>query len=481
MAGPHTWSPLLAVTLALAAGCITTPEIAGLTPSPAPNVPWVLRATDAAVAGRSGPDPGDRPLTLGELVDYGLRNNSATRIAWANAQSAAASYGSARGAYLPTIDGQVAVARVKTAATQGRVAVEQNVFTPGLTLSYLLFDFGGRGGHVAAARLQAMAAALSHNAAIQDVVLQIEVAYFQYLANRALLEAQRTTMTEAAANLNAAQERRTAGVATIADVLQARTALSQARLTYETTDGNVQTSRGSLAQAVGLPANASYQVDGSAAQRPVASVADGVDALIAAAVRDRPDLRSSRATAEAAQARVTETRARLLPSVTVAANLGLTYSGAIPRGADTYNAAVALNVPLFAGLSRRYDLRASRFAAEAAAGQAETVRQQVIFQVFSDYYTLQTATRRVASAEDLLASARQSSEVALGRYKAGVGTVLDLLAAQSALADARAQQVQARLSWSVSLAQLAHDAGLLDVDGGSPLRLVAPRGSGSEP
>ena len=63
-------------------------------------------------------------------------------------------------------------------------------------------------------------------------------------------------------------------------------------------------------------------------------------------------------------------------------------------------------------------------------------------------------------------------EVARGRYRSGVGSVLDLLAAQSALASARAQQVEARLAWSVSLAQLAHDAGVLDPRGGNPLRLT---------
>ena len=93
--------------------------------------------------------------------------------------------------------------------------------------------------------------------------------------------------------------------------------------------------------------------------------------------------------------------------------------------------------------------------------------------MFSAYYALQTATRRVRTAEDLLASATQSNEVALARYKAGVGSVLDLLAAQSALAGARAQGVSARLAWSVSLAQLAHDAGVLDPQGGSSLRLTA--------
>jgi outer membrane protein TolC len=52
--------------------------------------------------------------------------------------------------------------------------------------------------------------------------------------------------------------------------------------------------------------------------------------------------------------------------------------------------------------------------------------------------------------------------------------VLDLLAAQRALATARAQRVDARLEWSVSLAQLAHDAGVLDPKGGTSLHLSAP-------
>jgi len=49
--------------------------------------------------------------------------------------------------------------------------------------------------------------------------------------------------------------------------------------------------------------------------------------------------------------------------------------------------------------------------------------------------------------------------------------VLDLLAAQGALASARSQVVQSRLAWYISLAQLAHDAGALDPKGGTDLRL----------
>jgi outer membrane protein TolC len=420
------------------------------------------------------PDLADRVqrLTLAEIVDLGLRNNPTTRLAWANAQTAASVYGSERAAWLPSIDGDVTAQRLKTAASQGRTAVEQSVLTPSVTLNYLVFDFGGRSGRVAGAKQQMLAASFSHNAAIQDVVLQIQVAYFQYLANRGLLEAQRTTRAEAETNLTAAEERRRVGLATIADVLQARTAASQARLDLQTIEGNVQTTRGALAQALGLPANLPYDVDASAAVAPVAQLADSVNAVIATALQGRPDLAAVRAQVQAARANVTETRAAQFPSLGFSATAGRTYATTIPDGANSYSLSLGLTIPLFNGFARQYDLRAAEFEAEAARARAQSLRNDVVFQVFSAYYALQTATRRVATAEDLLASAEQSNQVALGRYKAGVGSVLDLLAAQTALADARAQQVDARLAWSVSLAQLAHDAGVLDPRGGSPLRLT---------
>jgi outer membrane protein len=468
---------------ALLTACVGTPRVSGVPgASPAPQVPWTpppadrlpLAPTDTSALTGVPPDLADRIrlLSLAEIVDIGLRNNASTRLAWANAQVAAAAYGSARGAWLPTVDGDVTATRLKTVASQGRTAVQQSVLTPSATLSYLVFDFGGRSGRVEGARQQLLAAGFTHNATIQDVVLQIQVAYFQYLANRSLLQAQRTTLAEAQANLEAAEERRRVGLATIADVLQARTAASQARLDLETTEGNLQTSRGSLALALGLPANLPYDVDSTAAAVPVRALADSVNALIASALEGRPDLAAARSQAEAARAGIGEARATLLPSVSLSATGGRTYATTIPNGANSYNLSLSLAIPLFNGFSRQYDLRAAEYQAQAASAQTETIRQQVVFQVFSAYYSLQTATRRVGTAEDLLTSAQQSSEVALARYKAGVGTVLDLLAAQSALASARDQLVEARLTWSVSLAQLAHDAGVLDPKGGTSLHLA---------
>ncbi|MDR2112696.1 MAG: TolC family protein, partial [Candidatus Accumulibacter sp.] len=88
--------------------------------------------------------------------------------------------------------------------------------------------------------------------------------------------------------------------------------------------------------------------------------------------------------------------------------------------------------------------------------------QQVALEVWTNYQDLVTATQSIRTAADLLASAEQSERVALGRYKAGVGTILDVLNAQSALASARVQRIQAALDWSVSRAALAKAVGTLD-------------------
>jgi outer membrane protein len=478
---------LAAVLLLACAGCVGTPSVGGVAGvSPSPDVAWTppreTRVSHAAPHPAVPPDLEQRlrRLTLADVVDLGLRNNALTQLSWANARAAAAAYGSERGAYFPTIDGDITGTRLKTVASQGRSAVTQSVLSPSLSLSYLLFDVGGRSGNVGAAKNTLLAANYTHNATLQGVVLQIQTAYFEYIANRALLGAQRTTVAEARANLAAAEERHRVGVATIADVLQARTAASQAELAAETTDGNVQTSRGALALSLGIPANLPYDVDSTAGQPPVSVLADSVDALIARAVDARPDLAAARAEFAASRSQVSAARANRLPSLVLNGTGGRTYTTSLPQGGNNYTVSLGLRIPLFAGFSRIYDQRQAAAQSDAAGARADLLGQQVIFQVFSSYHSLQTAARRVRTAEDLIASAEQSSEVALGRYKAGVGSVLDLLSAQTALADARAQQVLARLQWNTSLAQLAHDAGILDARGGSSLRLT-PDSSSQKP
>jgi len=482
-----TTPPRAAALVALAAlllGCFGNPPgVAGVAgTAPAPNVFWTPPPQRDAESARA-PLPALPPelaarvqqLKLTDVIDIALRNNTATRASWAQARAAAAGYGAAQGQWWPTLSIDATASTLKRAPTGFSSVAGQQFYGPTLNLSWLLLDFGGRTGSIGEAREALLAADWTHNATVQNVVLAVQQAYFEYMGTKALLAAQQTTLKEAQTNLEAANQRHQVGLATIADALQAKTALSQAQLALESTEGQLQTTRGALALSMGLPANIPYDITPPGDTTLPLGITDSVDTLIERAARERPDLAAARAEVRAAQARVSVARSQTLPSLSVGGSGGETFffkpptSG--PTSGNSYTATLTLQVPLFSGWSQIYNVKAAAAAAQAAAQAAQGLEQQVIYQVFNSYYTLRTATQRVRTSADLLASATQSEQVALGRYRAGAGSLLDLLTAEAALADARAQSIQARFSWYVALAALAHDAGILGLDGSSPLHL----------
>lgn len=478
----RSWTSALLLTTFSLGGCAYgPPSVNGVPGAPAsPSTTWTRPSHGLASEPRQTvatlpPDILERAsrLTLGDVIDLALRNNPVTRVSWAQARAAAAEYGSTRGAFLPTITGSATASRTRSVPVNGGRSIERTQVNPGLTLSYLLLDFGGRAGTIDEARQNLFAADLAHNATIQNVVLQVETAYFTYMANTALLGAERSAIAEARANLSSAQQRDSVGLATIADVLQARTALSQEELNLESIQGSLQTARGNLAAAMGIPANVSYDLGPLSSAVPVRTVSVTVDSLIADAIARRPDLAAARAAAAAAAADVRVTRSAAFPALTFGSTAGRTYADPNIYGGGSYGVSLGVSVPIFTGFSQQYNVAAARARADAASAQADILRQQVTTQVFTSYYGLQTAGQRVATADALLASAEQSEQVAAGRYREGVGSIIDLLTAQSALANARAQQVQSRWQWYTALAQLAHDAGVLGTRGETPFPFVS--------
>jgi len=432
--------------------------------APAPATAWTPPASAVPPVTKFEPAlPANTTLTLADVVDVALANNPQTREAWLNARTAEANLGSHRGAYYPEVDVNATAGRTIIGASPNRASSSSTTVAPSLALSYLLFDFGGRAALVEEARQTLIAADFEHNQAIQNVVLAAEQSYFQLLDAKALLGAQAGTLKERQAALDTANARHDAGLATIADVLQARTALSQAQLTYETIEGNLRTIEGTLATAMGLPATTHFDFGELPVTVATDATAQAVDALIAQATVDRPELAAARAGAERARAHIAEVRSAYLPSLTLNSTAGRTFflAPSALNATSSFSASIAFRFPLFTGFRNVYDERAARLQAELAQEDVRGLTQQVGLQVWSSYYAVQTAKQRVATSRDLLASAQESANVAAARYREGVGTILDVLTAQSALETARAQEVQSRADYLLALAELAHATGKL--------------------
>jgi len=394
------------------------------------------------------------PLTAIDAVDLTLCNNPQTREIWAAARFQAAQVGVAQAAWLPNLDGRLGVSRLWSEQRN------YNSNSAALTLSWLVFDSGARSASGESARQLLASAVATQDATVQSLFLSALQSFYTAQAARAAVAS--TTEAERAARegFNAAESRYEVGVATPADRLLAQTALSQATLIRIKAEGEARNALGALASVMGFRAGQPIELAPPPAGQPDAAFAQDVAALIAEAEARRPDLKAAEAQVRAAEAGVDLARAQGRPTITVSA---------VPTWAEVDRVAanggvvgVTVNLPLFTGFDTTYRVRAAEAQVDLRAAQRDSLRNQVALDVWRAYQSLTTATQSLRTTLDLVASAEQSERVALGRYKAGVGNVLDLLTAQSALAAARLQRIQAALDWYVFRATLAQAVGALD-------------------
>jgi TolC family type I secretion outer membrane protein len=394
-----------------------------------------------------------KPLTLAALTDLALRHNPQTRLAWAEIKAAAATAGIAQSAYWPQLSAAVDMLREHSATNVARQG-------PSLSLNYLLLDFGGRRANARAARAKLLAADFNRNAVIQQVILQVDQAYYQLLGQQALLKSSRQSLQEAQANRSAATALHQQGMATIGDVYQASSALAQSELNVQQAAGGMASAQGALASVLGLPPPTPLNIAELPQEIATRPTLQKVAALIELAKQQRPDLLAAQAQAAAAQAQAAAAQSQFWPTVQLGANAQANYPlNTLPQRQSSVS--LTVNIPIFSGFSQVYAMRQAQAQQEQSQAQRDVLAAQVALQVWQAYFALQTAAQAIGSNELLLKSSIQALQQAGGQYRAGVGNILTLLTTQATTANARAQYMQARLNWYVALAQLSSALGTL--------------------
>lgn len=396
-------------------------------------------------------------LDVAAVVAQALCRNPDTRSAWLTVQAQEARVKSARSAYYPTLD--LSAAQTRSLGDGPR----SDRSSASLTANWLLYDFGGRAADKRQAE-QVLAALQAGQESTTQKVMQaaVDAYYLWYGADEALTAAQ-ASAAAAAETLRAAETRQRVGAGTKAEVLQARTALSQATLTVIQRDGAREIARGTVAQALGLPAPATVSLAPPAQTLPTDLQPPAFAALAAALPQRRPDLRAQKLTVAAAQAAFDSVNAQDRPSLSLVAADGLSRT---QPGTDDFAEAgsvgLQLKVPLFAG--GRY--QAQEAVARRQIELAETEYQRQLLAASSELWTawqgVRSTAATVTASHDLVASADEAQRAALARYRAGLGSLIDVLNAQSILADARQQEAAARFNWHRARVLLIKASGVLD-------------------
>jgi outer membrane protein len=286
------------------------------------------------------------------------------------------------------------------------------------------------------------------------------------LSSRGQEDSARASLSNAEAVQEAAEDRLAHGLATLPDVLEARSATAQAEYDLQSVLGAEQIARGDLATVVGDRASLTIKVQ-PLDQLPMPdSISDTVEGAIDRALSQRPDLMQQIAEMRSANARVQEARSAYYPALSLNAGpaaqsdygLQSPYDWAHTAGL-TGGLSFSLKWTIFDGGARKNRLLQARSNVREADAQAEVKRNQIADEVWTAYSDLNTALRQRQAAVALLEAASQSYDAALQSYNYGVRSLLDVTAAQRTLAQARSADVFARTQVLASFADLAFRTG----------------------
>jgi outer membrane protein TolC/uncharacterized membrane protein YccC len=453
--------------------------------SPSPQQSFVLPPNlEAAVVPRPRTElAADHDYTLTELIDIAELENRQTRVAWQRARNAAIGAGVAASTYLPVITANVLGAYQGSAGSNSSLGfnVQNSARLFGsaetVSLTWLLFDFGGRKNIVDAARKLSHVSNIGFTRAHQEVIYAVSIGYYTYVAK----VEHHITAVQSLANAKeveaAAEARYNHGEGTVIETAQARNLTAQAQLAVVNTKGAEEQAYAVLLTAMGISPLTAIRI-ATVGHHPISNGdLAPADQIVRDALSRRPDVLEAYNTVQASQASVKAAQAQNRPKIFLAGTgafvsgqLGLTAIPGIGEQLPTLNITgnqwngtvlLGVSIPIFDGHRRANAIQQSRNEEDKAAATLDEIRLNAVREIVSAQISLRASLAANDAAATLRATAQTSYDAALDSYKQGVGTVTVAVEAETQLFQARLAETDAYITALSAAATLAYATGQL--------------------
>jgi outer membrane protein len=365
-----------------------------------------------------------------------------------------------RSAYFPTVYGNVtgAAAQDNSRITAGGLnnPIILDRVAAGVSFAQLVTDFGRTSDLVQTASLRAQALQQDAVTDRSDVLLRVDRSYFNALRAQAILKVAQETVNARQLVADQVSALAASNLKSGLDVSFARVNLSEAQLLLLQARNDSAAALAALAAALGQGDAPAYVL--SEEPLPPPPPIDEA-ALVAQALRDRPDVSAERFASESSAKFAQAERALWFPTVSAIGAAGVT-----PIRQDTLAAqysAIGINVavPLTNG-----NLFGARRAEATLRAQAESERlrdleNRVSRDVRVALLDAQTGFQRLDLTNQLLDQASQAQDLAESRYNLGLSSIVELTQAQLNKTRAEIEQASARYDYQARIAALRYQTG----------------------
>jgi len=397
------------------------------------------------------------PVAMDDLVVRALEQSPSLQAAKAAASAQAESEGVARSNFLPQVGLNAGLSQT-TSVAPGQLST--NPFSLGstsVTLRQSLWTFGKRTAAVNQAEALTDVAEAQASLRAVEVAYGVRQAYLNWVQTSGLETQANEQVRLAETVLSEAQARVKAGVSAQLDVTRAQATLAQAQAALAGAKAATAQARRTLSAAIGqtelVDGEPGFPTEPDFARKPLAEL----EAMALA----HPSLKAVEAQVEQAGAVRQAARASGNPDLSVDASYGLRARDFV--GAPNWSAGVTMNWPLFTPAVNS-QVRAAEGQEASVKANLQSRRLEVLRDVDNAYLALAGAKERVPAAKAALDAARANQKQAQGRYRAGVGSIIEVADAQALVATAHADWVRAQTSFHLAIADLQRAMGVTGVN-----------------
>ncbi|MFT4174572.1 MAG: TolC family outer membrane protein [Rhodocyclaceae bacterium] len=315
--------------------------------------------------------------------------------------------------------------------------------------------------------IQVAIAEAQYSQAQMDLIVRVAQAYFDVLYAQDVLASVQALKAANDQQLQLAKRSFEVGTVTVTDVYDAQSRFDLASAQEIAAINDLAVKREALRVITGsapqLLAPLRVGVDVLAPQP------DSMDAWVSAAQSTNANVQASQLSYELAQREVERARAGHLPTVDLVAthnynhNLGSTSSGLASR-TEGNAVGVQLSLPIFAGGATQSRVRETLALADKANSDLETARRNAAQAARQSYLGVTSGLASIRGYEAALRSGQSSVDANKLGYEVGVRINIDVLNAQSVLADTQQKLAKARYDAIMSQLRLKNTAGGLSID-----------------
>jgi outer membrane protein len=418
------------------------------------------------------------PLTLDESIDIALKQSVVLHAAKEGVRGAEALQKEAFTRFLPKFstsynytrlneDPYFAFPGVPPLVPSGNMTTgTKDNYSWNVEARQPLFAGGGILANYEGSRLAADIARLEEAVTVQDLVQEVKISYFSILKASRLLDVAKQSMEERQAHRDLAQGFFDVGLIPRNDLLFAEVELANSHQLLLRAENSLDMAKAKFNTILRRNINTPVKIEDILKEQTLGTP---LDACIAAALENRPEIRSFLLRVEQAQSDVKLSKSEYYPNVSLVGNYSRYGDTASLSGSpykpeeNWYVIAVAnWNFWEWGKTKNRVDAGISR--ENQATDGLTHLRDQITLEVKNAYLLLQETEKQVQVMKKAIEQAEENFRINTERYREQIGTTTDVIDAQTLLTRAKANYFAALGDFSINQARLERAMGMIRVN-----------------